>query len=62
MHKNWDNTPAKALVYFTPAGLEDFFQQAGVAVTEATSPPPPPDPAKRLLEISKHLQTKVFSA
>ncbi len=61
MHKNWGNTPAKALVYFTPAGLEDFFEEAGVAVTEATSLPPPPDPAtiERIVEIAQKYGVEV---
>ncbi len=44
MHRNAGDTPARALVQVTPAGLEKFIEEVGKPVTDVSSPPPPPEP------------------
>jgi mannose-6-phosphate isomerase-like protein (cupin superfamily) len=41
MHRNAGDTPAKALVLNTPAGLEEFIEEGGQPATDPSSPPPP---------------------
>ena len=43
MHKNAGDTPAKALVLNTPAGVEEFIEEAGEPATDVSSVPPPPE-------------------
>ncbi len=48
--KNVGETPAKMLTFFTPAGMEDFFFEAGVPAQEGgTTPPLGPEEIERTL-------------
>jgi mannose-6-phosphate isomerase-like protein (cupin superfamily) len=38
---NISNQIAKMLCWITPAGLEQFFMEIGIPVTDSTAPPPP---------------------
>ena len=51
---NIGSTPAKMLVWVTPAGLEKFFAEAGVAAEGdfTVSPPVRPDELQTILELS----------
>lgn len=50
--RNESATPAAMLIVATPAGLERFFAEVGVPVTDRAAVPPPvgPDEIARLLE------------
>jgi len=41
-HRAAGSVPAKALVFYTPAGLEHFIEEAGTPVTDAAATPAPP--------------------
>jgi mannose-6-phosphate isomerase-like protein (cupin superfamily) len=43
MHRNAGDTPARALVLNTPAGLEGFIEEGGEPATDPSSSPPPPE-------------------
>ena len=48
--KNVGATPARMLVFFTPAGMENFFFEAGVPAQEGgTAPPLGPEEIERTL-------------
>src|SRR5205814_9696343 len=42
MHRAVGNGPARALVIYTPAGLERFIEHAGTAVADPAATPAPP--------------------
>jgi quercetin dioxygenase-like cupin family protein len=42
MHRTAGDTPARALVLVTPAGVEKFIEEAGEPATNRSSPPPVP--------------------
>jgi uncharacterized RmlC-like cupin family protein len=48
MHKNAGETPARALVLNTPAGVEDFIEEGGEPATDPSSSSPPPPEAQDL--------------
>jgi mannose-6-phosphate isomerase-like protein (cupin superfamily) len=60
--RNIGSTPAKMLVWVTPAGLEKFFAEAGIpAEGELTlSPPVRPDELDRILELSPKYGVEVM--
>jgi hypothetical protein len=41
MHRSAADTPARALVLNTPAGLEEFIEEGGKPATDPSSSPPP---------------------
>ena len=41
-HRATGNRPARALVLYTPAGLERFIEEAGTPVTDPAATPAPP--------------------
>jgi len=41
MQRNAGDTPTKALVLNTPAGLEEFIEEGGQAARDSFSPPTP---------------------
>jgi len=41
-HRAAGNAPAKALIMYTPAGLERFLEEAGTPVTDPGATPAPP--------------------
>jgi quercetin dioxygenase-like cupin family protein len=43
--KNESSAPARLLVYVTPPGIENFFQEFAEPVASFASPPVPPTPA-----------------
>jgi quercetin dioxygenase-like cupin family protein len=43
MHLAAGNTPARALVLVTPAGIEKFIEEAGEPAVDGSSPPPSPE-------------------
>lgn len=43
MHRAAGDTPARALVLVTPAGIEKFIEEAGEPATNTSSPPAPPE-------------------
>lgn len=53
-HRNPGDSPAKALVFYRPAGVEKFVEEAGKPAADPTSLPPPPDEADiaRLLAVA----------
>ena len=56
-HKAGGNSPAKALVMQSPAGVERFIQEAGTPATDTSARPSPPTPSdiERILTIAaKH--------
>ena len=44
-HTNPADVPAKAVVFYTPAGVEKFVEEAGRPAADPTSLPPPPNEA-----------------
>ena len=48
MHKNAGETPARALVLNTPAGVEGFIEEGGEPATDPSSSSPPPPEAQDL--------------
>lgn len=44
-HRNPGDVPAKALVLYRPAGIENFIVEAGKPATDPSALPPPPDDA-----------------
>ncbi len=53
-HRNPGASPAKALVFYTPAGVEKFVEEAGKPAGDPASLPPPPEEADiaRLLAVA----------
>jgi len=53
-HRNPGDLPAKALVFFRPAGIEKFIAEAGKPAERPFALPPPPDEADiaRLLAVA----------
>ncbi len=45
-HRNPTDMPAKALVLYTPAGVEKWIEEAGKPATDPTSLPPPSEYAE----------------
>jgi len=43
VHRNAGDTPARALVLVTPAGVEKFVEEAGEPAKDPSSVPPPPE-------------------
>ena len=54
-HRNPGDVPARAAVFYAPAGVEGFMREAGKPAPDATSLPPPPDEAdiERLLRVAE---------
>jgi quercetin dioxygenase-like cupin family protein len=44
-HRNPGDSPAKALVFYRPGGVEGFVEEAGRPAPDASSLPPPPEEA-----------------
>lgn len=44
-HSNPGDSPARAVVFYTPGGVEKFIEDAGKPATDPTALPPPPDEA-----------------
>ena len=53
LHRNAGDTPARALVLHTPAGVEKLVEEAGEPATDASSVPPPPE----MPEIQRAVET-----
>jgi quercetin dioxygenase-like cupin family protein len=43
MHRAAGSAPAKAVVLYTPAGVERFIEEAGKPATDLSATPPPPE-------------------
>ncbi len=58
--RNATTKPARTLLFIVPAGFEGFFEEAGVAGTDLSSPPPPPKPEdlQRMLQIGRKYETE----
>ena len=57
--RNATTKPARTLLFIAPAGFEGFFEEAGVAGSDLSSPPPPtPEDFQRFLEIGRKYDTE----
>src|SRR4051812_4044006 len=60
--RNATTKPARALVFFFPAGFERGIEEVGVPATDLSSPPPLPPPTpedrQRLLELGRKYDTE----
>jgi quercetin dioxygenase-like cupin family protein len=58
--RNKSGEPAKTLLFICPAGFERFFEEAGVPVTDPSSPPPPPtqEDLQRMLQLGRKYETE----
>jgi quercetin dioxygenase-like cupin family protein len=63
-HRAVGNVPARALVVYTPAGLERFLEEAGKPAVDRSSPPAPPEPPEleKIVAIAKKYGIEVPTA